>query len=160
MAISSNIIATYRGPGRVMRKLLALGVREDRALAYLMGACLVMFVAQWPKLARQAHISGEELDALLGANLMGFVFVAPLVFYIVAGIARGIGRLLGGSGTGYGARMALFWALLAACPLQLLYGLTSGFIGPGVEATGVYFLWSACFMWFWIGGSLAQERAT
>ena len=104
-----------------MRKLLALGVREDRALAYLMGACLVMFVAQWPKLARQAHTSGEELDALLGANLMGFVFVAPLVFYIVAGIARGIGRLLGGSGTGYGRAYGA--VLGAACGLSAAIAL-------------------------------------
>lgn len=159
MGVSSNILATYRGPGRVVRGILSDGPREDRALAYLMAACLMMFIAQWPRLARQAHINGEELNALLGANLLSFVFIAPLLFYIVAGIARLIGRVLGGNGTGYGARLALFWALLATSPLQLLYGLTAGFVGPGPEASGVYFFWSACVMWFWIGGSIAQERA-
>ena len=70
MAITQNISATYRGPGRVVRRLLDMGPREDRALAYLMAGCLMVFVAQLPRLAREAHFSGEDLDMLMGASLM------------------------------------------------------------------------------------------
>lgn len=160
MAITRNISATYRGPGRVMRRLLALGAREDRALAYLMASCALVFIAQLPRLARQAHLTGEDLNMLMGATLMAWLFVAPLLLYVVAFAARGVGRVLGGQGTAYGARLALFWALLASSPLILLHGLVAGFIGPGVELQAVGLIWLLAFLWFWIGGSIAQERTT
>ncbi|WP_223427233.1 YIP1 family protein [Tateyamaria pelophila] len=158
MAITRNIVATYRGPGRVVRRLLALGPREDRALAYLMGACVLIFIAQLPRLAREAHLTGQELNMLMGATLMAWVFIAPLLLYTIALLARGVGRILRGQGTAYGARLALFWALLASTPLILLHGLTAGFVGPGIELQAVGVLWCACFFWFWISGSIAQER--
>ena len=68
--------------------------------------------------------------------------------------------ILRGKGSAYGARLALFWALLASSPLILLHGLTAGFIGPGLELQIVGLLWCVIFFWFWIGGSLAQERGT
>lgn len=160
MAITRNIAATYRGPGGVVRRLLALGQREDRALAYLMGGCLLVFVAQLPRLAREAHLTGQELNMLLGGTLLGWIFIAPLLFYVLALIARGIGRVLGGKGSAYGARLALFWALLASSPLILLHGLIAGFVGPGPGLQIVGLLWLMVFAWFWIGGSLAHERET
>jgi hypothetical protein len=160
MALTQNIAATYRGPGRVVRRLLDLGPREDRALAYLMGACMLIFVAQLPRLAREAHLTGQELDILMGASLLAWVFIAPLLFYAIAFIARGIGRVFGGRGSAYGARIALFWALFASSPLMLLYGLVAGFIGPGIEQDIVGVIWLGVFFWFWIGGAIAQERAS
>ena len=159
MSISRNIVATYRGPGAVIRRLLELGPREDRALAYVMGACALFFVAQLPRLAREAHLTGQELDMLMGGSLMAWIFIAPLLFYGIAFIARLIGRLLGGKGTAYGARLALFWALLSSSPLLLLHGLTSGFVGPGIELQAVGLIWLCIFLWFWIGGSIAMERS-
>ncbi|WP_299041981.1 YIP1 family protein [uncultured Tateyamaria sp.] len=160
MSITRNITATYRGPGRVVRHLLAMGPREDRALAYLMAACALLFIAQLPRLSREAHLTGEDLNMLMGGSLMALIFIAPLLLYGLALVARLIGRVLGGQGTGYGARLALFWALLASAPLLLLHGLVSGFIGPGPQETAVGLLWFVAFLWFWIGGSIAQERAT
>ena len=159
MSISRNIVATYRGPGAVIRRLLELGPREDRALAYVMAACALFFVAQLPRLSREAHLTGQELDMLMGGSLMAWIFIAPLLFYGIAFLARLVGRVLGGKGTGYGARLALFWALLASSPLLLLHGLTAGFVGPGIEMQGVGLVWFCAFMWFWIGGSVAMERA-
>lgn len=158
MAVTRNIAATYRGPGRVVRRLLALGAREDRLLAYLMGACLLIFVAQLPRLAREAHLTGQELDMLMGATLMAWVFIAPLLLYGLALLAHGVGRILRGQGTAYGARLALFWALLASTPLIMLHGLTAGFVGPGLELQLVGLVWCGCFLWFWISGSIVQER--
>ena len=69
MPVTRDIVATYRGPGRVVRRLMAAGQREDRVLATLMAGCVVTYVAQWPRLARQAHVTGEELQMLLGSSL-------------------------------------------------------------------------------------------
>ncbi|WP_299280767.1 YIP1 family protein [uncultured Tateyamaria sp.] len=158
MALTHNIAATYRGPGQVIRRLLDLGQREDRALAYLMGACALIFVAQLPRLSREAHLTGQDLNMLMGATLMAWLFIAPLLFYAIAFLVRGIGRVLGGQGDAYGARLALFWALFASTPLILLHGLVAGFIGPGLEMQIVGLVWCCVFLWFWIGGTIAQER--
>ncbi|WP_299965785.1 YIP1 family protein [uncultured Roseobacter sp.] len=158
MAVTRNITATYRNPGRTLRGLLALGPREDRALGYLMAGCLVVFIAQLPRLARQAHLEGTELDMLLGAALMAWIFIAPLLLYGVAAISHLVAKLLGGKGSFYGARIALFWALLASSPLMLLNGLVAGFIGPGTGLQLVGLLWFAIFMWFWLAGLRAAER--
>lgn len=158
MGVTRNIRATYLGPGRVVTGLLQAGPREDRALAYLMAGCMIVFIAQTPRLAREAHLSGEDLNMLMGATLMAWIFIAPLVLYCVAGLSHLLAKLFRGRGTQYGARLALFWALLASSPLMLLNGLVAGFIGPGLELQGVGFLWFAFFAWFWLGGLIAAER--
>ncbi|MBT6542661.1 MAG: YIP1 family protein, partial [Rhodobacteraceae bacterium] len=59
MGVVSDIVATYRQPRRVMRRLLSMGKREDRALAFVMAGCTVVFMSQWPVLARQAHLEKQ-----------------------------------------------------------------------------------------------------
>ncbi|MDG1129494.1 MAG: YIP1 family protein [Paracoccaceae bacterium] len=152
MAVTTEILATYRAPGRVMARLMSDGPREDRALAILLGACFVMFIATWPNASREAILTGQEPQMLMAARLFGVVFVLPLVFYVVALISHGLLRLFGGKSTGYKARMALFWALLAASPLALLVGLVGGFIGPGLQLRLTGAVWFAAFAWFWIAG--------
>lgn len=149
MPVAADIVATYRGPRRVMRRLLSLGTREDRALAVLMAGCVVVFIGQWPRLAREAHLTGQELNPLLGGALMAWIFIAPLLLYALALVSNLIAKLMGGRGTGYGARMALFWSFLAASPLILLHGLVSGFIGSGIELQIVGAIWLLVFGWFW-----------
>lgn len=159
MSALTDIAATYRGPGGVLRRLLAQGQREDRALAILMAGCALVFVSQWPKLARDAYLSGQELNPLLGGSLLGWVIIAPLFLYLLAALSHLVARLVGGKGTFFGARIALFWALLATAPLFLLHGLVAGFIGPGVQLTIVGALWCAVFLWFWLSGLWAAERS-
>ncbi|MEO9652889.1 MAG: YIP1 family protein [Roseobacter sp.] len=159
MAVTRNITATYRGPGRVVNALLAADQREDRALAYLMAGCMVVFIAQMPRLARQAHIEGADLNMLMGATLLAWVFIAPLILYCLAGLSHLIAKIFRGQGSFYGARLALFWALLASSPLMLLNGLVAGFIGPGLELQIVGLFWVVFFSWFWMGGLIAAERA-
>ncbi len=152
MSIARDIVQTYRRPGEVIARR-AFGVpREDRAIALVMGACALMFAAQLPKLSRQAHLTGEDLNVLMGASLMGLIFVAPLLFYLLAFVTYVIGRALGGQGSAFQHRLALFWSLLAASPLALLNGLVAGFVGPGAQLTAVGALWFAAFMWFWSSG--------
>ncbi|GAA6192541.1 YIP1 family protein [Phaeobacter sp. NW0010-22] len=159
MPVTTDILATYRGPGRVINRLLEMGQREDRALAILMAGCSMVFVAQMPRLAREAHLTGQELNMLLGGALLGWVIIAPLMFYIIAAVSHIVAQIFGGRGEWYGARLALFWALLAASPLLLLQGLVAGFIGPGTELNIVGGLWVAVFSWFWISGLRQAERS-
>lgn len=158
MPVTSDIVASYRGPGRVMARLLAMGQREDRALAILMAGCAVVFVAQLPRLAREAHVTGQELNMLMGASLLAWVMIAPLLFYVLAALSHLLARLLGGRGSWYGARLALFWSLLASSPLMLLHGLVAGFIGPGLESDIAGALWLAVFLWFWLFNLRRAER--
>ena len=158
MSALADIAATYRGPGGVVRALISRGPREDRALAILMGACAIIFVAQWPRLAREAHLSGTELNPLLGGALLAWIIIAPLALYIIAALSRAPARLAGLRVSGYGARIALFWALFATSPLILLYGLVAGFIGTGVQETLIGIIWLAVFLWFWIAGLVAAGR--
>jgi hypothetical protein len=159
MPVSSDIVATYRGPGRVVRRLLDMGPREDRALIFVMGFCVVAFIAQMPSLARQAHLESVELNALLGASLFGTVFILPLFFYFLALVSFWVARLFGGKGTPYGARLALFWALLSSTPLLLFNGLVAAFIGSGPILQWVGFFWFAVFVWFWLSGLRQAQRS-
>ncbi|MFY0680071.1 MAG: YIP1 family protein [Thalassovita sp.] len=157
MAFLSDIAATYRSPRRVLGRLLTMGIREDRALVVVMAGCVVVFIAQWPRLARQAHLSGEELNILLGSTLLAWVFIMPLFLYLMAFVTRLGARAIGGKGTAFGARMALFWALLAASPVMLVHGLLAGFVGRGIVLDIVGLLWLGFFAWFWLSGLIESE---
>ncbi len=159
MPLTSDIVATYRRPGRVVQRLLDMGPREDRALMFLMLSCTIVFVAQMPKLSREAYLTGQELNMLMGATLLAWLFIAPMMFYVIAALSQMVAQLLGGKGDMYGARLALFWAFLAASPLILLHGLVAGFIGPGPQLQGVGAIWLLVFLWFWMAGLRQVQRA-
>jgi len=159
MSLSREILATYRGPGKVIARLLSQGPREDRALMLVMAACALFFIAQMPALSRQAHLEETELNPLLGGALLAWLVLAPLIFYLIAFLSHLVAKLFGGKGSAYGARLALFWALLAATPLVLLNGLVAGLMGPGLELTLVGLVWFAVFLWFWLSGLTAAQQA-
>ncbi len=153
MSVALDILATYRAPRAVLARRIGTVEREDRALAVLMGGCVMMFVAQWPRLSREAHLDETiSFDARLAGALLGWLLLAPLFFYGLAWFTQLVMRLLGKPTTGYQTRMALFWALLAASPLWLLNGLTAGFVGPGAALTIVGLAASAALIVFWVSG--------
>ncbi len=152
MAVTGDILATYRGPRHVFARLLAMGPREDRLLAILMAGCALMFISRMPGLAREAHLTGQEQNMLLSNALFGIIFVAPLAMYGLALVLHLLARGLRGTGEAYAARLALFWTFLAASPLMLLNGLVAGMIGPGTPLTLVGGLWFSVFLWFGISG--------
>lgn len=162
MSVTTDIFATWVRPRQVFRRWLGRDSREGRALAVLMAACLLIFVAQWPRLSREAFLAQEAakaggtpledvptLQALLGINLFALIFIAPLLFYALAGIAHAILRALGGKGEGFASRMALFWALLATAPWMLFQGLVAGFIGAGAGLTATGLAVAAAFLVLW-----------
>ena len=59
MGVAADIGRSLRhGPRAVMRDQLAQGINEPRALAVLMLGCALIFVAQWPRLMREARAKG------------------------------------------------------------------------------------------------------
>ncbi|MGR3623031.1 YIP1 family protein [Pseudophaeobacter sp.] len=152
MAVTGDILATYRGPRRVVARLLEMGPREDRLLAILMAGCALMFISRMPSLAREAHLTGQEQNMLLANALFGIIFVAPLAMYSLALLCHLIARGLRGTGESHAARLALFWSFLATSPLMLLNGLVAGMIGPGPALNLVGGVWFSAFLWFWISG--------
>jgi len=140
MAVTTDILRTWRAPRQVIRDLLAMGHREDRALAYLMAACAMIFVAQWPRLTREAHFLGEDLSQRIGYEMTSWLIVWPLFFYLLALALHGVLLLVRAKGSWFGARLALFWALLASSPMMLLYGLLVGFLG---QTTGTHLVGGA-----------------
>ena len=165
MAVTTDIIRTWRGPRAVMRDLLADGKREDRALAYLIVFCLLVFVAQWPRLARQAAgfdlapgAEPRDLLQMMTYELFAWITVWPLLLYALAGLSHLLAKLFRGRGTFYTARLALFWSLLASVPLLLLYGLMAGFLGPVAGTHLVGATWVAAFLWIWVQSMREAER--
>lgn len=161
MPVSSDIVRTYRGPRRVVRDLLSMGQREDRAIMWLMFGCLIVFISRLPALQREAVMAGGDFTRDAAYAFFGLMMLAPLLFYGLALAGRGIAYLLGGRPSGYGARVALFWAWLAATPVALFYGLLVGLNGSDAPATqligGVWFL---VLLVFWgLGLAEASKRA-
>ncbi len=159
MSVTWDILRTYRAPREVVRRRTAGAPSEARALVVLLAGCFLMFVARWPSLSREAFESPEiPIEARLSGALVGWVFLMPLIFYILAAASHLLARVFGGRGSWYGARMALFWALLAAAPLWLLTGLVLGFVGPGTAFSIVGLLAGVAFLVFWILGLYEVER--
>jgi len=144
-----------------MRRLLAMGRREDVALAFLMGFCILSFIAQVPRLVRDSHLADDDFSLLIAGALMGSIIVLPFVLYLFAAMTHFVRKIFRKSGTGYGCRLALFWSLLATTPVVLMNGLVAGFLGDGVILKIVGFVWLIFFLWFWLSmlGVSAEERS-
>lgn len=160
MAITRDIARTYRAPGRVLAELASRDRREGRLLFYLMLGCALAFVAQWPRLARQAQMDPSvPFDGLMTGALFGLVFIVPLVAYAVAGVIGLVLRLVGRPVAGFDLRLALFWSFLAVMPLMLLQGLVQGIIGPVPQAGLVGVVVFAAFVIFVVSGLRAAMSA-
>lgn len=158
MAVTEDIVATYRGPRAVFARILRGERHEARPLTYLIVALLIFYVAQWPALARAAHLQPEiPLAQRMFAAFLATLAALPL-FYIVAALGRLGARLAGRIVAGYEARVAMFWALLAVSPLVLLHGLARGFLGPGLQTGLLGVAVFVVFAWFWWAGLSAAAR--
>lgn len=150
MSVVGDIARAWASPRQLVRVKLDQGLREDRALAVIMGAGVLVFIAQWPSAIRAATLDPTiPLDARLGGALIACVFMLPLIAYVIALISQGILRILGGRGTGFGARLALFWAFLAVAPVMLIQGILIGFLGHSVIGTIVQVIAGVGFLWIW-----------
>ena len=158
MSVTTDIKASYRGPGRVVARLMGQGRREGFALNILLFACIVMFVAHAPYQSREAHFNPDvPLMARMYWSAFLWIFLVPLLLYGFAAMVFGLARLAGRNITGYGIRLSLFWALLASSPVVLFLGLIAAFIGPSAGLQLVGMIWLLNVLWFWIAGMRAAE---
>lgn len=150
MGVVADIGRSLRhGPRAVVREQLAQGPNEARAFAFLMIGCALVFVAQWPRLMRTAQLEGDDFTRLAAYAMLGWLMIWPLAFYLVAGLTHAVSRALGGQGTAFAARLAMFWSWLAASPLGLLTGVLAGFTGASAVTNLAGLLWIAVFAAFW-----------
>lgn len=158
MALTQDIIATYKGPGRVVARFLAQGRNEVRALLFMLIAGMLMFVASTPYQAREAQLDPDiPLVARMYWSAFLYIMILPILLYLFAIMIWGLARIARRQVTGYEIRFTLIWALLASTPVMLLMGLTAGFIGPGIQLQAVGFIWIAVFGWFWAAGLLTAD---
>jgi hypothetical protein len=142
----------------MIRSHLARPRSEPWAFSLLFTFLLVAFIAQWPAASR---VSFERPEVPLSPQLlaigMGILAFIP-VWYLLAAIGHWVARIFGGQGSHYGARLALFWALVTVTPLMLLQGLVRGMIGPGPALGAMTLLTGAVFLIFWILNLIEAER--
>lgn len=133
MSLSADILRSYRAPRAVLRRRLADAEGERSAIFYLLLACALFFVAQWPRLAMEAALDDSiPFQGRMAGALFGWLFVAPLLFYVIAGALGLVMRLMWPGTPWLSVRLALFWALLASTPLALVMGT----VGPMTGGQG------------------------
>lgn len=158
MALTSDLVSTYRRPRTVIRRLLDQGENEGRALGILIIACFIIFVARWPSLSREAFLDPSiPLQGRMGGALVGLVLIAPLLFYGLAALSHLVAKVFKAKGSFYSTRLALFWSLFATTPLFLLVGLVDGFIGAGPAATVSQLILLVVFMYIWLSCLIEAE---
>ena len=158
MAVTTDIIASWRRPRATIRRHLARGVSEAFAFTILLAFLTLAFVSQWPEASHEAFLANEPSAApRLLARALAVLATIPL-WYGVAALSRLLARAFGGRGSWYSARMALFWAMLAVSPLVLFHGLIRGFLGDGLQATVVGLLVLAGFLYLWLAMMIEAER--
>ena len=150
MAVTTDILSSWRSPRASVRRHLARGASEPFAFSLLLVFLILTFVGQWPQAARDAFLAQDAAVAprVLGRGLA--ILATIPVWYALAAASRLIARSLGGQGTWYSARLALFWALATLSPLMLLQGLTAGMIGQGPALWLVSGLVGVAFLWLWL----------
>ena len=137
MALTSDILESWRRPRAVIRRLRGAGRSEPFVFTFLFVFLLLAFTSLAPYLSREATLHPEITlyQRLFGAAL-GLLALIPL-FYLLAALGHLVARLLGGQGGYYEGRLALFWALTCVTPAMLVLGLVRSFLGDGAATTGL-----------------------
>ena len=158
MSVTTDIVQAWRRPKAVMRRHVQRPKSEPFAFSLLVAFLLLAFVSLWPLLSRQSLLQPEVpmLQRLVAA---GLALLASIPFwYLLAALSHWIAKALGGQGSYYTARLALYSALLAVTPGMLLQGLVAGMIGPGLQRDLVAALVALAFAWIWISMLREAER--
>jgi hypothetical protein len=150
MAVTTDIVSSWRHPRQAIRRHLARGVSEPFAFTLLLVFLVMAFVGQWPLAAREAYLAADASVApRLLARALAVLATIP-VFYALAALSRLVARSLGGRGGWYAARLALFWALATISPLMLLQGLLRGFLGDTTAVIGTSAMIFGIFLIMWV----------
>ena len=127
MALTADILESWRHPRAVIRRLAQRGRSEPFVFTFLFVFLLLAFISLAPYLSREATLHPEvPLSQRLFAAALGMLGLIP-IFYLLAALGHLVARLMGGQGGYYEGRLALFWALTASTPAMLIYGLLRAF---------------------------------
>jgi hypothetical protein len=168
MAARRGLVAAmadgYRAPRASMERMMASGLQESRALFYLMAGCGLLFVASTPRALRSAAGIEETetpVAAAVGAHLFAFLFLAPVLLYILAPVVRRTARAFGGRGTPLATRTALFWSVLLGGPIALAIALAGMLAevaaGPAVLPWIGLLGYAGFAVWLWLFASCLAE---
>ena len=159
MSVTNDIIASWRSPGKTTLRHLSRGHSEAFAFALLVVFLIMAFIARWPSAARVSALQPNVpvFPQLMAAGLATLATIP--VWYGLAALSRLAARAMGGHGSWYGARIALFWSLAAISPLVLLTGLVAGMIGPGAQLSLVGSITFVAFFIHWLVALRAVEAA-
>lgn len=159
MSVTNDIVASWRNPGKATLRHLSRGQSEAFAFALLVVFLILAFVARWPTAARVSALQPEVpvFPQLMAAGLATLATIP--VWYGLAALSRLAAGAMGGSGSWFGARIALFWSLVAVSPLVLLTGLVAGMIGPGTQLSLVGSITFVAFLIHWLLALKAVEAA-
>lgn len=150
MSVTTDIVESWRSPRIVVRRLLKRGASETFVLTFLFIFLLLAFAASAPNLARQAYLDPTvPLAQRLYAAALGLLATLP-IWYLLASLGHMIARAFGGKGSHYGARLALFWALVVIAPAMLLHGLVLGMAGSTTATMLLGGAVAAGFLVFWM----------
>ncbi len=151
MGLVADIFASFRRPRAVFRARLAAGMSNYQAFGLLMAASAMMFVAQTPRLAREALIDPTiPLEARLGATFIGFFAIVPLMAYILSPLVDLLLHLMRRPHHLFTTRASLFWAMVMAAPFWLINGAVIGFMGQGIPAAASSVLALGVFGFFFV----------
>lgn len=157
MSVTNDILASWRSPGKATLRHLSRGQSEPFAFALLVVFLILAFIARWPS---AAHVTALHPEIPVFPQLMaaGLATLATIpVWYGLAGLSHLAARAMGGKGSWYGARIALFWTLAAVSPLVLLTGLVAGMIGEGAQLSLVGSITFVAFLIHWLLALRAVE---
>lgn len=158
MSVTTDIVEGWRNPRRVIERHLARPVSEPFAFSLLVAFLGVVFISLWPMLSRQSLLQ-PEVPMVQRVVAAGLALLASIPFwYLLAMVSHVLAKILGGQGSHYRARMALFAALLTVTPAMLLQGLVAGMIGQGTQLLLVQALVGVGFIWIWITMLTRAER--
>lgn len=150
MSLLTDIVESWGAPSRVVRRHLDRPRSEPFIFTFLVTFLLVAFIGQWPVAARLAFLQPEvPMTQRMVAAGLGLLATIPF-WYGLAALSRLIAKVLGGRGSWYGARVALFWALASITPAMLLMGLATAFLGQGRQTTALGMVIGAVFVLRWI----------
>ena len=158
MSVIADIVESWRHPGVVLRRLLGQPRSEPFAFSLLVTGLVLLFVSLTPFLAREAYYQPDQpLTQRVLAAALAMAATVPL-WYLLAALGHLVARLVGGKGSYYGGRVALFWALVAGSPGLLVSGLVRGMRGTGGAADGIGLIAAAAFLILWVVMLREAER--
>lgn len=155
--MSSLIVKGILDPAGTLARRLAAGAGEPQALAALLGASVMLTLAQLidpPMIDPVAPAAGRMAGVVIGG-----LFLAPILAYAVAGLVTLFVRVIRrGRPSWLAGRLALFQAMLTVAPfvvvLAALHRMT------GIDAVSGRALVFLLFGWVWLGGLRVTETPT